>query len=158
MELGKYAEAEDALAEANILNNQNPQIWGYLALLCLQSATPRVEEADQSLNQATRLGLGDPTLLERIGASYAALGCYRQAESTLRRATASLDVDTSRKLLGATAGKASPTGASPRVRQAVTNNADMGRGGKKLGGSVVKARAMDPREARLAALKKRGLA
>ena len=100
LELGKYAEAEDALAEANILNNQNPQIWGYLALLCLQSATPRVEEADQSLNQATRLGLGDPTLLERIGASYAALGCYRQAESTLRRATASLDVDTSRKLLG----------------------------------------------------------
>ena len=100
LELGKHAESEDALAEANILNNQNPQIWGYLALLCLQSAAPRVEEADQSLNQAVRLGLGDPTLLERIGASYATLGCYSQAESTLRRATGSHDSDSSRKLLG----------------------------------------------------------
>jgi hypothetical protein len=47
-------------------------------------------------------------------------------------------------------------GSSPR--QAICNTAaDMGRGGKKLGGSVVKHRAMDPREARLAALAKRGL-
>ena len=47
--------------------------------------------------------------------------------------------------------------ASPR--QVVSNgDADMGRGGKKVGGSTVKSRGMDPREARLAALAKRGLA
>jgi len=100
LELGAYTDAEDALAEANILNNQNPQIWGYLALLCLQSTAPRVEEADQSLNQAVRLGLGDPSLLERIGASYATLGCYSQAESTLKRSTALSENGATRKLLG----------------------------------------------------------
>jgi tetratricopeptide (TPR) repeat protein len=100
LELGAHTDAEDALAEANILNNQNPQIWGYLALLCLQSTVPRVEEADQSLNQAVRLGLGDPFLLERIGASYATLGCYNQAESTLKRSTALSGNGATRKLLG----------------------------------------------------------
>jgi tetratricopeptide (TPR) repeat protein len=99
-ELKLYSEAEDALAEANILNNQNPQIWGYLALLCLQSTAPRVEEADQSLNQAIRLGLKDPSLLERIGSSYASLGCYRQAESTLRRSAGIFELGSARKLLG----------------------------------------------------------
>ena len=54
-------------------------------------------------------------------------------------------------------GGPSPRGSPPATRQNSTNNVDMGRGGKKLGGSVVAARAMDPREARLAALKKRGL-
>jgi hypothetical protein len=53
-------------------------------------------------------------------------------------------------------GGGNKLGSSPR--QAISNTAaDMGRGGKKLGGSVVKHRAMDPREARLAALAKRGL-
>ena len=50
-------------------------------------------------------------------------------------------------------------GAAASPRQVIDNgHADMGRGGKKAGGSVVKHRAMDPREARLAALARRGLA
>ena len=49
---------------------------------------------------------------------------------------------------GATAGKASPTGASPRVRQAVTNNADMGRVVRNLVAVLSQQElCMDPREA-----------
>ncbi len=53
-------------------------------------------------------------------------------------------------------GRASttPRGGRPSPR---ANPVDMPRGGKKVGGSVVKHRAMDPREARLAALAARGL-
>lgn len=34
--LGQYEEAEEALCEANILNNQDPEVWAYLAMVCLQ--------------------------------------------------------------------------------------------------------------------------
>ncbi|NXG64176.1 CFA70 protein, partial [Hemiprocne comata] len=34
--LKELAEAEDALTEANALNNTNAEVWGYLALICLQ--------------------------------------------------------------------------------------------------------------------------
>lgn len=51
------------------------------------------------------------------------------------------------------------SGAGRTTRTSPTSNAhvDMGRGGKKLGGSKVKQAAMDPREARLRALAARGL-
>uniref|UniRef100_A0A8D0FDP4 Cilia and flagella associated protein 70 n=1 Tax=Strix occidentalis caurina TaxID=311401 RepID=A0A8D0FDP4_STROC len=40
-ELEEMVEAEDALSEANALNNTNAEVWGYLTLICLQvSAQP----------------------------------------------------------------------------------------------------------------------
>lgn len=41
LKLEEMLEAEDALSEANALNNTNAEVWGYLALICLQvSAQP----------------------------------------------------------------------------------------------------------------------
>lgn len=36
LKLGEMVEAEDALSEANALNNSNAEVWAYLALVCLQ--------------------------------------------------------------------------------------------------------------------------
>ncbi|NXQ76720.1 CFA70 protein, partial [Quiscalus mexicanus] len=43
--LEEMLEAEDALSEANALNNTNAEVWGYLALICLQGG--RQLEAEQ---------------------------------------------------------------------------------------------------------------
>ncbi|KFP03124.1 Tetratricopeptide repeat protein 18, partial [Calypte anna] len=43
--LGEMVEAEDALTEANALNNTNAEVWGYLTLICLQGGRER--EAEQ---------------------------------------------------------------------------------------------------------------
>ncbi|XP_061436995.1 cilia- and flagella-associated protein 70 isoform X1 [Lethenteron reissneri] len=55
--LGELTEAEDALAEANFLNNSNAEVWAYLALVCLQ--TGRQLEAEQSYKYAVK-GRGEP--------------------------------------------------------------------------------------------------
>ena len=34
--LGDLEQAEDALAEANILNNLDPEVWAYLTMVCLK--------------------------------------------------------------------------------------------------------------------------
>ena len=35
-ELGDLDQAEDALSEANILNNLDPEVWAYLTMVCLK--------------------------------------------------------------------------------------------------------------------------
>lgn len=35
MRLGEMEKAEDALTQANILDNLNPKVWGYQCILCL---------------------------------------------------------------------------------------------------------------------------
>jgi len=62
--LGELSEAEQALSEANILNNTDPEVWGYLSLVCLK--TSRKLEAEQSYKYALRVGLKDADLLGEI--------------------------------------------------------------------------------------------
>lgn len=62
--LGNLAEAEDALSEANILNNKDAEVWAYLSLVCLQ--TGRQLEAEQSYKYALKLNLQDDNLLGEI--------------------------------------------------------------------------------------------
>eukprot|EP00731_Ephydatia_muelleri_P033352 Em0028g27a len=64
--IGRLDEAEDALGEANILNNLDPVVWAYLALVCLK--TSRQVEAEQSLKYAIKVGLNDTVLLDEINA------------------------------------------------------------------------------------------
>ena len=51
--MGEYREAEDALSEANILNNLDPVVWAYLVLLCQH--THRPTEAEQALKYAIKV-------------------------------------------------------------------------------------------------------
>ena len=51
--MGTLPEAEDALCEANILNNRDPEVWAYLTLVCLQ--TGRSFEAEQSYKYALKV-------------------------------------------------------------------------------------------------------
>jgi Flp pilus assembly protein TadD len=81
MMMGAFNEAEDALSEANILNNQNPRIWGYLALLCATNG--RIEEAEQAMNQAIKLDIADASLLQKIGSAYAEQGHLTKSRDVL---------------------------------------------------------------------------
>lgn len=62
--LGELSEAEDALCEANILNNSDPEVWGYLSLVCLR--TGRQLEAEQAYKYALKVNLKDQDLLSEI--------------------------------------------------------------------------------------------
>ena len=62
--MGELAEAEDALCEANILNNTDAEVWGYLSLICLKTA--RKVEAEQAYKYALKLNLCNDKLLVEI--------------------------------------------------------------------------------------------
>ncbi|CAL8294741.1 unnamed protein product [Merluccius merluccius] len=62
--LENLREAEDALTEANTLNNMNPEVWGYLALVSLKMG--RRVEAEQSYKYAVKLNLQDESVLREI--------------------------------------------------------------------------------------------
>ncbi|XP_009949475.1 PREDICTED: tetratricopeptide repeat protein 18, partial [Leptosomus discolor] len=51
--LEEMVEAEDALSEANALDNTNAEVWGYLALICLQGG--RQLEAEQCYKYAIKV-------------------------------------------------------------------------------------------------------
>ncbi|XP_066186181.1 cilia- and flagella-associated protein 70 [Sylvia atricapilla] len=62
--LEEMLEAENALSEANALDNTNPEVWGYLALICLQGG--RQLEAEQCYKYSVKLGLQNDALLREI--------------------------------------------------------------------------------------------
>lgn len=62
--LEEMQEAEDALSEANALNNSNGEVWGYLTLVCLK--TGRQLEAEQSYKYTRKLNVQDQTLMTEI--------------------------------------------------------------------------------------------
>ncbi|KAK2533473.1 hypothetical protein Q9233_004687 [Columba guinea] len=70
--LEEMVEAEDALSEANALNNTNAEVWGYLALICLQGGRER--EAEQCYKYSVKLGLRNDALLREIRAAQHRLG------------------------------------------------------------------------------------
>ncbi|CAK8696784.1 unnamed protein product [Clavelina lepadiformis] len=70
--LGEVSEAENALAEANILNNSNPDVWSYLSLVCLK--TNRKLEAEQAYKYAVKLGLQDEQVFQEIRSLQKSLG------------------------------------------------------------------------------------
>jgi tetratricopeptide (TPR) repeat protein len=82
--LGEADQAEEALAEANVLNNRHPLVWGNLALLCVQQG--RDDEAQQALRQAYKLGLADAQLLLQLGGALFAVGKWSSSEAAIRRA------------------------------------------------------------------------
>ncbi|XP_047408468.1 cilia- and flagella-associated protein 70 [Sciurus carolinensis] len=62
--LEELSEAEDALSEANVLNNYNAEVWAYLALVCLKAG--RQLEAEQAYKYTLKLKLKDEALLAEI--------------------------------------------------------------------------------------------
>jgi tetratricopeptide (TPR) repeat protein len=99
LRLEEFESAEQCLAEANILNNQNEKVWGYLALLCMTVSPARPAEADQALEQALRHGLQLPGLLRELGNGYVAADKLDVAEKVLRRSLAAQESNLTRARL-----------------------------------------------------------
>lgn len=90
--MGDATAAEAALSEANVLDNQNACVWGWLAFVCMSAEPLRDKEASVALDQAIKLGLaGDCTettvLLHLLADTYKALGQIPTTIALLRRAS-----------------------------------------------------------------------
>ena len=70
LRLAHFGEAEDALNQANMLDDKNPNTWLYLSLLCLLTTEippGRYLQAKECARQALVLGASDPSLWLEVG-------------------------------------------------------------------------------------------
>jgi len=67
IQLEELEAAEDAITQANILDNNNPTVWGLSCLLCLKYGSQRVTQARFCLKNALSLGIKDVDLISQIG-------------------------------------------------------------------------------------------
>jgi Tfp pilus assembly protein PilF len=81
---GQYDQAEEALVEANIADNQNGVVWAYICLVCMQLR--RDDEADRALQFALQRGVDQASVLVELGSIYVDAGKPGIAEGALRRA------------------------------------------------------------------------
>jgi Flp pilus assembly protein TadD len=88
LRLDKLEEAEEALTEANLLENRNAEIWAMLSILCIHLGPHRVHEAEQCLFQALRLGLSSPSQLRELATTFMSIDKLQAAEDLLRRSLA----------------------------------------------------------------------
>ncbi|CAE7804940.1 Cfap70, partial [Symbiodinium microadriaticum] len=89
LRVDRMVDAEDALQEANLIDNRNPEVWAYLAILCLHTGDHRMEEAERSCEQALRLGLNNSAILREIAMAFISVDKLRTAEELVRRSMAS---------------------------------------------------------------------
>lgn len=67
LRLGDVIAAEDAIDQANILDNQNCLSWALSSLICLQQGSKRLTQAKYCLREAISKGLSNSALLEELG-------------------------------------------------------------------------------------------
>jgi tetratricopeptide (TPR) repeat protein len=83
---GEFKEGEQALNQANIYDHLNAEVWGYLALLCLQDANgSRVVQANQALKEMIKCDLKNAGLLEELADTLASLGKFELAETLYKK-------------------------------------------------------------------------
>ena len=88
LRLSALEDAEEALYEANLLDNRNPDVWGYLCILCLAGGPSRLGEAECALRQAFRLNLDSVDILRELAVAYMEADRLTVAEDLIRRASA----------------------------------------------------------------------
>eukprot|EP00830_Metopus_es_P014783 TRINITY_DN4053_c0_g2_i1.p1 TRINITY_DN4053_c0_g2~~TRINITY_DN4053_c0_g2_i1.p1 ORF type:complete len:1046 (-),score=328.50 TRINITY_DN4053_c0_g2_i1:39-3137(-) len=93
-----FLKAEDCLTQANILDNNNADVWGYLTIMCLLMGQRQLQ-AEQTLSETMRLGLRNVEILDEIADHYQKLGDFRKSAECLQRA---VDIEPKNGMLWAT--------------------------------------------------------
>lgn len=76
------------MQEANVLDNRNGDVWGYLALLLLLNGEERLHEAQAALQQALKYSTCNTSLLRELASAYISIDHLSTAEDLLRRSLA----------------------------------------------------------------------